>query len=110
MSGVSTSTTTESAPVLEPRGRGEVTAKFLVTFVFLINVCFAVYLFVQFFVPKVYGNGLHAIYMAVVLATTFLLGLSTRFLWSGNARRGVYAFFGALAVSFIGNAVLQLFG
>jgi ABC-type transport system involved in multi-copper enzyme maturation permease subunit len=107
MSDLSASTTIDPVSREEPRQRGEIAAKYLVTFVFLINVCFTVYMITQFFTPKTYGNGLHAIYTTVVFATVLLLGLSTRSLWTGNTRRGVYAFFGAIAVSFIGNLVSQ---
>ena len=110
MSDVSASTTIESASSEEPRSRGEVAAKYLVAFIFVINASFVVYMVVQFFLPKAYGNGLHAIYTTVVFATTLLLGLSTRYLWAGKTRWGTFAFFGALAVSFIGNLVSQLFG
>ncbi|PAY18201.1 hypothetical protein CKO51_17530 [Rhodopirellula sp. SM50] len=84
-------------------------AKYLVAFIFSINVCFTVYMAVQFFIPKAYGNGLHAVGSTIVLATTMLLGLSTRRLWTGDSKQGAYLFFAALAVSFIGNLVAQLF-
>lgn len=83
-------------------------AKHLVTFVFSLNVCFAVYLVTQFFAPKPYSNELHAVYTLIVLATTALLGLSTRRLWGGEAKQGAYLFFNAIAVSFVGNIVSEL--
>lgn len=109
MSEVSVSSSTNSASHPESDARGVTAAKYLVAFIFLINVCFSLYMAVQFFVPKAYGNGLHAIYSTVVLATTVLLGFSTHRLWTGNIRGGTYLFFGALAVSFVGNLLAQLF-
>ncbi len=90
-------------------GRGETAAKYLVAFVFAINVCFAFYMVTQFFADKPYGNGLHAAYTAIVLSATLLLGLSARQLWIGSARRGSILFFAAIAVSFVGNLITQVF-
>ena len=105
----SASTTTDSVAREEPNERGAIAAKYLVSLIFLINACFAVYMVMQFFVPKTYGNGLHAIYVTIVFATVVLLGLSTRRLWTEHTREGTYLFFVALAVSFVGNFALELF-
>ncbi|MCA9137944.1 MAG: hypothetical protein KDB00_14330 [Planctomycetales bacterium] len=109
MSDVSASAAIESDSAGESVSRGEVVAKYLVAFILLINVCFAIYLVTQFFVTKPYGNGLHAVYLAIVLATTFVLGFSTSCFWTGKTRRGTYAFFAAIAVSFAGSLVASLF-
>lgn len=108
MSDASVSKSTDSVSRVESNERGVGAAKYLVAFIFAINVCFGVYMATQFFAPKAYGNGLHAIYSAVVLVTTILLGLSTHRLWTELPRQGVGWFFAALAVSFFGNTVTQL--
>lgn len=84
-------------------------AKYLITCIFAINVCFFAYLCSQFFASKDYGNGLHSIYVAIVLATTVLLGVSTREVWAARLQTGGYYFFAALAISFVGNLASQWF-
>ncbi len=108
MTDISASTATDSVAREEPTERGAIAAKYLVAFFFVINVCIAVYMVTQFFVPKTYGNGLHAIYVTIVLTTTALLGLATGRLWTGRTREGTYLFFISLAVSLIGNLGFEL--
>ena len=109
MSDASPSTTLENVSPVVPGKRGEAAAKYLVAFILAINVCFSIYMVVQFFVAKPYGNGLHAGYSAIVLATMILLAVSTRGLWRGDTRMGACAFFAAIAVSMVGNLVASLF-
>ena len=103
------STSTESAFKPAPNDLSVRAAKSLVTFIFGINVLFSIYMVTQFFVSKPHGNGLHALYLIVVLATTMLLGVSTRRFWSGATNQGTHLFFGALFISFLGNLVAQYF-
>ncbi|MCO8123221.1 hypothetical protein NHH03_15845 [Stieleria sp. TO1_6] len=109
MSDTTVSTTTASVSSERRTARGATAAKYLVAFIFLINVCFAAYMVVQFFVPKTYGNGLHTIYTTVVFGTALFLGFAAHRLWTGHTKQGTYLFFAAVAVSFIGNLISSLF-
>ena len=109
MSNGSATTSPDSVSQEARAGRAVNLAKYLVAFILLINVCFAIYMVGQFFVPKTYGNGLHAIYTTIVFATTVLLGLSAHRLWNGDTKQGTSWFFAAIAISFVGNLVSALF-
>ena len=90
-----------------PRTKTELLASVLVTFIFVINCVFAVYMLAQFFVPKPYSTTDHIGYSLIVLGNTCLLGYSARCFWQHRAKRGCYAFFTAIGASFVANAVLE---
>ena len=93
----------------EFQGPGETTARILVTFIFVINVAFVIYMIAQFFAVKPYSTMLHAAYTATSIAIMLLLGLSTQCFWKRNARFGCYAFFAAVGVSIFGNLLTGLY-
>ena len=95
----------DQTETIAQRPQSERLATGLVTFVFSLNVVFLLYLLTQFFVQSSDGTGLG--HILIIVFNTLMLAYSTRCLWVRKTKVGCYAFFAAIIVSGIANAIVE---